>query len=143
MMQAVRRSGTEPELAVRRALARIGVRHRASSSRLPGTPDVVNLRRSWAIFVHGCFWHGHRNCLKTKGGAGGRIPVSNRSFWTSKIAANRERDSRKGSELRRRGFRVLTIWECQSRDSARLEKILIRFFTEITGPEPPRKGTSE
>lgn len=141
MMQAVRQRGTRPEIIVLRALARIGVPHRSGSAKLPGTPDFVNSSRKWAIFVHGCFWHGHRNCRKTRGGPSGRIPVSNRTFWAAKIAANRARDARKGRQLRRQGFRVLTIWECQTLDSARLEPILGRFFSIQVGPEPPRKGT--
>jgi DNA mismatch endonuclease (patch repair protein) len=139
MMQAVRRAGTGPELIVRHAVQLLGVRCGGGSRKLPGSPDLVNLRRRWAIFVHGCFWHGHQNCKKTKGGADGRIPTSNQEFWSTKLAANRERDARKARELRRRGLRVLTIWECECRSAIRLESKLRRFFSLVSGPEPPRK----
>lgn len=138
MMQSVRQRGTSLELAVRKAVAPYRIRYRLNSKDLPGSPDLSNKTRRWAIFVHGCFWHGHSNCKKTKGGAGGRIPASNRSFWAAKIRSNRERDARKAWELRRRGFRVLTIWECQTPDPSRLDRILSRFVATLEGPEPPR-----
>jgi len=138
MMQSVRQSGTRLELAVREAVAEYGVRYRLNVTDLPGSPDLSNRTRRWAIFVHGCFWHSHRNCEKTRGGSGGRIPASNRTFWAAKMQANRERDARKVRELRRRGFRVLTIWECQTLHAPRLDRILSRFFAKLDGPEPPR-----
>ena len=138
MMQAVGSERTPIELTVSRALSRLGVKHRRNVDDLPGTPDLSNKTRRWAIFVHGCFWHGHRNCTKTKGGSGGRIPASNRAFWAAKIADNRRRDARKARELRKRRFRVLTVWECQTRDSSLLDRILSRFFATSSGPEPPR-----
>ncbi|MFZ4733440.1 MAG: very short patch repair endonuclease [Pirellulales bacterium] len=128
MMQAVRRSGTDIELIVRRAVFALGHRGRANAPSLQGRPDLANQRAKWAIFVHGCFWHGHRNCRTTKGGPQGRIPVRNGGFWEAKIASNRERDARKAKELRRLGFRVLTLWECDVRDAARLGRKLERFL---------------
>lgn len=142
MMQAVRRSGTAPEFAVRRTVRGLGVRWGHGTAKLPGSPDLVSRRHRWAIFVHGCFWHGHRNCKKTKGGVDGRIPASNRAFWSTKLAANRERDARKARELRRLGFRVLTIWECECRSAVRLERKLTRFFCVMHGPESPREVKS-
>ncbi len=138
IMQSVRQKGTGIEFAVREAATSYGVRYRLNNKDLPGSPDLSNKTRRWAIFVHGCFWHGHPNCKKTKGGGSGRIPASNRSFWAAKIRSNRERDARKTRELRRRGFRVLTIWECQTVDPSRLDRILSRFFAMLEGPEPPR-----
>src|SRR5262245_59277856 len=133
IMRAVRQRGTDVELRVRRAVNALRIRWGANAASLPGSPDLANVRRRWAIFVHGCFWHGHRNCQKTKGGANGRIPASNRGFWSAKLSANRERDARKARELRCLGFRVLTIWECESRDSVRLERKLRRFFSMVPG----------
>jgi DNA mismatch endonuclease (patch repair protein) len=132
MMQAVRRQGTDIEVAVRRAVARLGYRSRANAGSLPGRPDLSNQRQKWAIFVHGCFWHGHRNCHKTKGGEAGRIPVANKTFWEEKISTNRTRDARKAQELRRIGYRVLTVWECDVKNAVRLERKLIAFFTAHT-----------
>ena len=135
MMQAVRRDGTDIEVTVRRAIARMGHRCRANAATLPGRPDLSNQRRKWAIFVHGCFWHGHRNCPKTKGGATGRIPVANKTFWEEKISNNRTRDARKAQELRRIGYRVLTVWECDVQNATGLERKLTAFFTGFAEAE--------
>ena len=140
IMQSVRQRGTRLELAVRDAVSNHGVRYRVNTADLAGSPDLSNKSRRWAIFVHGCFWHGHRNCPKTKGGARGRIPASNRTFWTAKIEANRKRDTHKVRQLRRLGFRVLTIWECQTVDPRRLDRMLSRFFATRESPQPPRRG---
>jgi DNA mismatch endonuclease (patch repair protein) len=128
IMRSVARRDTEPERLVRSALRSLGKHCGYNVRSLPGSPDLANRRKRWAIFVHGCFWHGHRNCKKTKGGRNGRIPASNRSFWEPKLAQNRERDARKVRDLRKIGFRVLTVWECQARDPRRLERLLIRFL---------------
>jgi DNA mismatch endonuclease (patch repair protein) len=135
MMQAVRRHGTDIEIAVRRAVTRLGQRSRANAATLPGRPDLSNQREKWAIFVHGCFWHGHRNCRKTKGGEAGRIPVANKTFWEEKISTNRTRDARMAQELRRIGYRVLTVWECDVKNAVRLERKLTAFFTARTESE--------
>ncbi|HYC54739.1 MAG TPA: very short patch repair endonuclease [Candidatus Binatia bacterium] len=131
MMASVRQSGTSPELEIRRMVRRVGQPYRLNNARLPGSPDLSNATRRWAIFVNGCFWHGHRNCPKTKGGKQGRVPVVRREFWERKLEANRERDRRKATELRRRGIRVLIIWECEIRNLPRLESRLIRFFSAM------------
>ena len=135
MMQAVRRQGTAIEIAVRRAVTRLGHHSRANAATLPGRPDLSNQREKWAIFVHGCFWHGHRNCRRTKGGETGRIPVANKTFWEEKISTNRTRDARKAQELRRIGYRVLTVWECDVKNAVRLERKLTAFFTARTESE--------
>lgn len=126
MMRSVRRTSTTPELAVATLLPRRGVKR--NWSELPGSPDFVHLRERWAVFVHGCFWHGHAHCRKTKSGAGGRIPVQNRSFWTDKLAANRARDRAKAGKLRRAGFAVLTVWECELRNPEKLAARIARFL---------------
>jgi DNA mismatch endonuclease (patch repair protein) len=129
MMQAVRRHSTDIEIAVRRSVTRLGHHSRANADTLPGRPDLSNQREKWAIFVHGCFWHGHRNCRKTKGGKAGRIPVANKLFWEEKISTNRKRDARKARELRRIGYRVLTVWECDVKNAVGLDRKLAAFFT--------------
>lgn len=134
-MRAVRRQGTKPELAVRCLLREIGVRYRVSNDSLPGSPDLANRARGWAIFVHGCFWHGHPNCAKTKGGRRGRIPRQNRPFWAAKIMANRKRDAQKARELTEMGFRVLVVWECELRSLRKLRRRLDRSL----GPRSPGK----
>ncbi|MFZ4600058.1 MAG: very short patch repair endonuclease [Terrimicrobiaceae bacterium] len=128
MMQAVRQKQTGIELEVARIVRRLGHRAKANAATLPGRPDLSNQRTKWAIFVHGCFWHGHPDCPKTKGGKSGRIPASNRRFWAVKISGNRRRDAIKARALRARGFRVLTVWECEVRDKARVTRKMVRFF---------------
>lgn len=128
MMKAVRQRGTRPEMEVRRLLRDLGIHYRVSNKGLPGTPDLANRSRRWAIFVHGCFWHGHRNCAKTKGGQNGRVPKQNRAYWEEKIRNNRERDARKERELTSLGFRVLVVWECELRERPKLVSRLRDFF---------------
>lgn len=113
IMKSVRRSDTTAELVVRSLLSSMGLRFRVKNNDLPGSPDVVNRKGKWAVFVNGCFWHGHKNCPKTKGGSASRVPMSNRAFWFEKLKANRSRDAKKCRELRDLGYRVLIVWECQ------------------------------
>jgi DNA mismatch endonuclease (patch repair protein) len=113
MMRSVRQTGTRPELAVRRLLRTLGLKYRVRNRDLPGSPDIANRRRKWAIFVNGCFWHGHKNCPKTKSGTGPRVPVGNQLFWREKLKANRLRDARTCIALREMGYRVLIVWECK------------------------------
>jgi len=121
-MAGIRQHATTPELAVRRALRAIGRRYRFSNSDLPGTPDLTNRAERWAILVHGCFWHRHTGCRRTT------TPKQNRTAWEEKFAANVSRDRRKAAELRRRGYAVLTIWECETEDDARLqERLQVKF----------------
>lgn len=106
-MRRIRRRDTKPELLLRRWLWSEGARFTTRNGDLPGSPDLANRSRRWAIFVHGCFWHGHPNCKKSK------LPSRNADFWRDKIGANVARDERKAAEVRDRGFAVLTVWECQ------------------------------
>lgn len=106
LMKRVRRADTAPELKLRKALHREGLRYVVGDKRLPGSPDVVFPKHRVALFVHGCFWHGHE-CRQ------GRPPSTNESFWLPKIAANRSRDLRKSERLKELGWRVLTVWECE------------------------------
>lgn len=120
-MSRVRQTGTAPELVVRKILRSMGQRYRVKAKELPGSPDIVNRSRLWAIFVNGCYWHAH-DCRLWK------IPKTNRQFWQEKFEANRERDSRKLIELRRHGFRVLTLWQCQLSDQKKIETRLREFL---------------
>jgi len=113
MMRSVRQAGTAPELAVRQFLRTLGLSYRVRNRDLPGSPDLANRRRRWAIFVNGCFWHGHKNCPKTKSGVHPRVPVGNQLFWREKLKANRLRDARNCIALRQMGYRVVIIWECE------------------------------
>lgn len=108
-MARVRSRDTAPEISVRRALASLGVRYRLHRKDLPGKPDVYIGRLRLAIFVNGCFWHGH-NCLR------GKRPSSNTEFWNTKIERNRNRDAKVVTELAERGIESLTLWQCALRD---------------------------
>ena len=108
MMAGIRGKNTKPELLVRRALHRRGFRFRLHKRELPGRPDILLPRYKAAIFVNGCFWHGH-NCKYFN------LPKTNTAFWREKINANRERDARKTKQLIDLGYRVHCIWECQTR----------------------------
>jgi DNA mismatch endonuclease (patch repair protein) len=105
MMSGIRSTDTKPELLIRRGLHAVGFRFRLHDSRLPGKPDLVLPRYQAAVFVHGCFWHGH-DCHLFK------WPSSNARFWFDKIQQNRENDARAISSLIDQGWRVLVVWEC-------------------------------
>jgi DNA mismatch endonuclease Vsr len=92
--------------------------YRLNVRSLPGSPDFANKRRKWAIFVHGCFWHQHTGCRRAT------VPKTNAEFWLEKFRRNRERDATAIHALRRLGFRVGVIWECEIRDVERLSGIL-------------------
>jgi DNA mismatch endonuclease (patch repair protein) len=105
-MQAVKSKDTAPELLVRSLAHHMGYRFRLHRKDLPGKPDLVFPGRRKAIFVHGCFWHGH-DCAR-----GARVPKSNRDYWTRKIARNQERDRAACAALARSGWASLIVWEC-------------------------------
>lgn len=118
-----RQRGTSPELAVRRQLSALGLRYRLNNRDLPGSPDIANRNQRWAVFVHGCYWHSHSGCSRAT------IPKRNRAFWQAKFRANRARDARVQRALRRRGYRVAVVWECElerpERVARRLQRLLV------------------
>ncbi|MES1203228.1 MAG: DNA mismatch endonuclease Vsr, partial [Pseudomonadota bacterium] len=114
VMRAVKSADTAPERRVRKLLSAEGYRYRLNVRALPGAPDIVLRSRSAAIFVHGCFWHGHV-CKR-----GARLPKANSDYWRAKIGANRARDDRNLAALKSEGWRPLTIWECELKDEAAL-----------------------
>lgn len=122
-MAAVRGENTRPELVVRRLLFRLGYRYRLQAKDLPGRPDIVFRSRRCAVFVNGCFWHGH-DCARAS------LPTSNIEFWKRKISGNRSRDRRVLMKLRRAGWRAITIWQCQTKNEARLRRRLCSFLDE-------------
>ncbi len=116
VMRRVKSSATTPELAVRRMIWSLGGRYRLNRADLPGKPDIVLAGRRLAIFVHGCFWHGH-DCAR-----GARVPKANRDYWVGKVGRNRERDAAARVALAAAGWRVETVWECEIKDAATLAK---------------------
>ncbi len=105
-------------MAVRRALHRMGYRFRLHRRDLPGRPDLVLPRHRTVIFVHGCFWHGHDACC------GNRTPKSYTDYWLPKLQRNRERDLENKAALKTLGWRVVVIWECETRKPATLDEVL-------------------
>jgi DNA mismatch endonuclease, patch repair protein len=120
-MAAIRSGDTQPELIVRRTAFKLGYRFRLHTAWLPGKPDLVFPRLNTVIFVHGCFWHQH-TCKE------GRLPRSRKDYWTPKLMRNRQRDRQHLRNLRRMGWRVLTIWECETTNHSRLRKTLSSFL---------------
>ena len=120
-MSRIHSCDTKPEMLVRSSLHRLGYRYALHRRDLPGTPDLVFQSRGKVLFVHGCFWHGH-SCKY-----GRTRPKSNVLFWTTKIAANMNRDKRNISKLRRLGWRVMVIWECQIKKENWIESA-VRFL---------------
>ena len=121
IMSAVRTENTGPELLVRKLLSAQGYRYRLHRKGLPGRPDIVFPGRCKAIFVHGCFWHGHR-CKK------GRLPKTRLRYWKPKIAVNKKRDARNLVALRRSGWNVLVVWQCELKNGETLMRKLKTFL---------------
>jgi DNA mismatch endonuclease, patch repair protein len=122
IMASVRSRDTEPELQVRRLLHRLGYRFRLHRKDLPGTPDLVLPRHNLAIFVHGCFWHGHKGCKRSK------LPSTNTEFWNRKIDLNVTRDRKAQEKLRALGWNVVVIWQCALHD---LESVAVRVAAAL------------
>lgn len=118
IMKSVGTANTGPEIVVRRALHKLGYRFRLHSKDLPGRPDIVLPRFRTAIFVHGCFWHGHK-CPK------GRPPKSRKEYWIPKILGNKARDRRNMKTLDVLGWKHVIVWECETRDITLLRRLLI------------------
>ncbi len=121
MMSGIRGENTKPELIVRSAAHALGLRFRLHDRKLPGTPDLVFRRHRAVVFVHGCFWHRHACSLAA-------VPKTRTDFWTKKFDANRLRDARNRVELEGLGWRVLEIWECETRRPEVVTARLAEFF---------------
>ena len=117
MMSRIKGANTKPEIGVRSLLHRIGYRFRLHRRDLPGTPDIVLPGRKAVVFVHGCFWHGHA-CKRTK------MLKTREDYWAEKIDGNRRRDARKRRQLRALGWKVVVVWECETKKPDQLIKKL-------------------
>lgn len=107
VMSKIRSKNTKPEMTLRKALFAKGFRYRINYKKLSGKPDIVFPKYKTAIFVNGCFWHGHENCKIA------HIPKSNISFWENKIEKNRERDNMNYKRITLLGWKIIVVWECQ------------------------------
>ena len=124
VMRAVKSADTGPERIVRRLLHRMGLRFRLHRKDLPGKPDIVLARWKTVVFVHGCFWHGH-DCAR-----GARKPRTNAAYWRAKIDRNIARDAATGTALETAGWRVVTVWECETRKPDALQARLSEIFSD-------------
>jgi DNA mismatch endonuclease, patch repair protein len=136
VMRRVKGKDTSPELKVRKALTHLGARYRLHRKDLPGNPDIVLPGRKLALFVHGCFWHGH-DCAR-----GARVPKQNRDYWIGKVARNAARDAKNCEALSALGWRVETIWECDLKDEAALEARL-RALLISSPPSAAKRGRGQ
>lgn len=126
-MSMIRSTNTKPEILVRKFLFKQGFRYRLHSKKLVGKPDIVMPKYNTVIFVHGCFWHGHSNCKFAK------VPASNNSFWVDKIETNKKRDKRNIAKLKKDGWKVFVLWECQlakNKVENTLNKLLQKLLIE-------------
>jgi DNA mismatch endonuclease (patch repair protein) len=121
-MRRIRSTNTSPELCVRGLVHRLGYRFRLHRKDLPGKPDLVFPRLKKVVLVHGCFWHQHLGCIDS------HVPKSRIGYWAPKLQRNCERDAENSRMLLSQGWRVLIIWECETRDAAGLEATLTRFL---------------
>ena len=119
-----RANNTRPEIVLRGRLWQKGFRYRLNVHKLPGSPDIVLPKYRTAIFVHGCFWHGHKNCKYYT------IPKTNPEFWKAKVARNQERDQEVWRQLEAKGWFVIIVWECQLK-KANLDETVARVAAEI------------
>jgi DNA mismatch endonuclease (patch repair protein) len=125
-MSRIGSKDTQPELIVRRLLTEMGLRYRLHRPDLPGKPDIVFGPRRLVLFVHGCFWHRHRGCRMAS------TPSANAAFWQTKLDANMARDRRNTAALKRAGWRVAVIWECETRQPERLARRLQRLLPAVS-----------
>ena len=119
-----RAKNTGPELSLRYALWHQGFRYRINDKRLPGRPDIVLPKYRTVIFVHGCFWHGHKDCKYYT------VPKTNTDFWVAKVARNQERDQEVWRKLEAKGWNVIIVWECQLK-KANIDSTVARVAEEI------------
>ena len=123
-MSRIRGKNTKPEMLVRKYLFAHGYRYRLHSKNLPGKPDIVLPKYKTVIFVHGCFWHGHKDCKYFV------VPKTRTDWWLNKINGNKANDAKKELALKQAGWKVLVIWECQLKPD-KLEKTLGELILEI------------
>lgn len=124
IMSKIRGKDTSPEMKVRRLVYAMGYRYKLHRKDLPGKPDLVFKGRGKVIFVHGCFWHGHKECRKSA------LPKTNTEFWYNKISGNIRRDGNNIEKLKELGYEVLIVWECETGDPESLTKKITKFLKE-------------
>lgn len=132
-MAAIKGKDTKPEMIVRQYLHSLGFRYGLHNKKLPGSPDLVLRKYKTVIFIHGCFWHGHEGCKYY------RLPKSNESFWSEKISRNQSRDNKSREQLEKKGWNVLTVWECELKNKEKRERTLRKLVESIHRISSPIK----
>lgn len=131
VMSKIRSKNTKPEMTMRKALFAKGLRYRINYKKLPGKPDIVFPKYKTAIFVHGCFWHGHDvGCIDS------HIPKTNTDYWTEKITKNKERDKNNVIQILSMGWKVMTIWDCEIQQKDNIEVLIQRITNLLHEPSP-------
>lgn len=125
IMSHVKSKDTTPEIVIRKFIFSKGIRYRVHDKRYPGKPDLVIPKYDTIIFVHGCFWHGHKNCKSSK------LPKTRREFWEKKISDNIIRDKKNIEKLRKDGWNVILVWECELSTQEKRDKRLNNLISEI------------
>lgn len=124
-MSRIRSKDTRPELLVRKFLFSKGYRYRLHDKKLPGKPDVILPKYRTVIFVHGCFWHGHRECKYYV------VPKTRTEWWLNKISINKSNDSKNERALKMSGWKVINIWECEIKNVAKANERLDTLLKEL------------
>lgn len=124
IMASIRGKHTSPEICLARLLKELGFKFERHRKDLPGSPDAVLPRKKIVLFVNGCFWHGHRNCLRAT------LPSTNKIFWKAKIEKNKRRDENQRRKLRKMGWSALTFWTCKSLTLEILKSRLKQVLTQ-------------
>lgn len=130
IMTKVSGKDTRPEILVRKILFASGFRFRLNDKRYPGKPDIVLPKYKVVVFIHGCFWHQHEGCSRSK------RPETRKEFWDQKLDANIERDKRNIQQLRDMGWRVAVVWECAIKKKSAFEQTMISLESWIRSDEP-------
>jgi DNA mismatch endonuclease, patch repair protein len=130
-MALVKAKDTKPEIRVRKAAHAMGLRYRLNVRKLPGSPDLVFPSRKVVLFVHGCFWHRHKSCKAT------RMPKSRVAFWEQKFVENIARDQRSYRALRKAGWKIFIIWECETSQINKVKVVLQQILSEGMKPDDP------
>jgi len=125
IMSKIRGKETKPEILVRNYLFSKGFKYRLHDEKLPGKPDIVLPKYRTIIFIHGCFWHGHPGCKRSK------LPATNAEFWEKKLSANIERDKRTIERLKKEGWNIIVLWQCEISSKKKREDRLERLIEEI------------
>lgn len=129
IMSSISGKDTKPEVLVRKFLFSQGFRYRKNVKTLHGKPDIVLPKYKTVIFIHGCFWHGHKKCKKAK------LPVTRKSFWQHKISGNVVRDKKNIKQLKKDGWNVIIVWQCQIKNLLGMQKRFDSLINEITRNE--------